>query len=37
MKQLPLTEVGMLGPFVGFLEEMGVPVNQVLDTQQHFP
>ncbi len=32
MKQLPLTEVGMLGPFVGFLEEVGVPVNQVLDT-----
>lgn len=31
MKQLPLTEVAMLGPFVGFLEEAGVPVNQVLD------
>jgi AraC-like DNA-binding protein len=31
MKTLPLTEVGMFGPFVAFLEEFGIPVNRVLD------
>jgi AraC-like DNA-binding protein len=31
MKSLPLTEVKMLGPFVGFLEERGAPVNRILD------
>ena len=34
MKPLPLTEVGVLGPFVDFLDEMGAPVNRALD-QNH--
>ena len=32
MKQLPLTEVGMLRPFVAFIEGLGAPVNQALDS-----
>jgi AraC-like DNA-binding protein len=32
MKQLPLTEVGMLRPFVAFLEGLGAPVNRALDS-----
>jgi AraC-like DNA-binding protein len=31
MRPLPLTEVGMLGPFVEFLENQGAAVNRVLD------